>query len=92
MNVTLNDCECRLYIPTAFSPNQDDINDTFNPSFNCEVESCHLDIYNRWGERVFESDGGMLIWDGTYNGFAVQTGVFLYHIAIQLKNKELLYR
>ncbi|MFY9310167.1 MAG: gliding motility-associated C-terminal domain-containing protein, partial [Bacteroidia bacterium] len=45
-------------------------------------------IYNRWGEKVFESNDPERAWDGTYNGKLVDVGVFAYYIDATLNNGE----
>ena len=40
-----------------------------------------IKIYNRWGEKVFESDDQSIGWDGTFNGAPVDPGVFVYHLS-----------
>jgi gliding motility-associated-like protein len=73
------DGECpELYIPTGFSPNGDGNNDmykVFGP-----VNDFHLIIYNRWGEKVFETNDIKTGWDGKYNGEIVPSGVYAYII------------
>lgn len=67
-----------LYIPTAFTPNGDGINDTwelFNITANLEVF-----IYNRWGELIFYSYGYTTPWDGKRNGSALPIGMYAYRI------------
>ena len=53
-----------FYIPTAFTPNGDGKNDQFNPLLLGNVLSYHFTIYNRWGEKVFESTEVGKGWDG----------------------------
>ena len=69
-----------FYVPTAFTPNGDGLNDKFLPrgAFH-EIKEYKLEVYNRWGERIYETedyvDGG---WDGTINGKEVPTGAYVY--------------
>lgn len=69
-----------VYIPTAFSPNGDGINDVFrveNLSASCAAENEYkYKIFNRWGVKVFESSAGHFDWDGTFNGAKVEAGVY----------------
>ncbi len=55
--------ELRLYSPTSFTPNSDGKNDTFFPK-GLFWKEYKLDIYNRWGERLFSSDTPYQGWDG----------------------------
>ncbi|MDX1666102.1 MAG: gliding motility-associated C-terminal domain-containing protein, partial [Saprospiraceae bacterium] len=82
-----------LFIPNAFSPNGDGINDFFFPNLRDEQVSRVLSfrIYNRWGNLVFEAldfDPGHSAgrWDGRLNGSLLNTGVFVYRIELELVN------
>lgn len=56
-----------IYIPNAFTPNGDGINDVFYVRSNI-LKNIHLEIYDRWGNKVFETDNITDGWDGTYKG------------------------
>ena len=69
-----------LYIPSAFTPNGDGINDKFGVKAQ-NITDFNLRIYNRWGELVFESDNIADLWDGKYQGEAItSTDVFVYTV------------
>ena len=68
-----------LYIPTAFSPDGDGINDHFSVEA-INVYDFTVSIYNRWGERVFQSDDPDFKWDGTYKGKPVPMESYLYKV------------
>ena len=70
-----------LYIPNAFTPNGDGINDVFFV-FGKQINYFHLQIFDRWGEKVFESDDENQGWDGTYKGAIQPAGVFVYMLDI----------
>ncbi len=66
-----------LHAPNAFSPNNDGTNDVFKfVGFN--VKTYHLQIFSRWGRKVYESYDIEEGWDGTVNGVPVQEGVYMY--------------
>ena len=71
-------CDGELYFPNAFSPNGDGTNDFFDidGSFVSEFE---LKIFNRWGEKVFESDDLRNSWDGFFNGQECPVDGYLWH-------------
>jgi gliding motility-associated-like protein len=79
-------CECPMLIPNAFSPNNDGLNDYFIPALpgNCAVDEFALEIYNRWGQRIFTSYKRDKGWDGTYNGHAADMGSYRYRIRMLL--------
>ncbi|MDF1699208.1 MAG: PKD domain-containing protein [Saprospiraceae bacterium] len=69
-----------LYLPNIFSPNQDGINECFVPTLSPEttIISYKLIIFDRWGNKYFETTDLEDCWDGTYNGTRVRSGVFVY--------------
>ncbi len=75
--------EFDLFIPNAFTPDADGLNDQFIIRGG-GFDSYHLQIYNRWGQMVFETDNFSEWWDGTYNGQAVPNGVYYYQIFLRL--------
>jgi gliding motility-associated-like protein len=56
-----------LYVPNAFTPNNDGLNDIFQPK-GFGVVKYNLQIFDRWGEKIFESDEFEKGWDGIYQG------------------------
>jgi len=83
------ECNPLFLLPTAFSPNGDGLNDVFEPKMK-GYEVVGLTIYNRWGEKVFSSQGQG--WDGTSQGVAAQNGVYTYTlILVDEEGEKLLY-
>ncbi len=78
VNVILEVCNCFVYIPTAFSPNRDNKNETFNYAYNCTDFTANFTIYNRLGQVVFTSENPDIAWDGTFNGKEAPEGVYYY--------------
>jgi len=68
-----------LYIPNAFTPNEDGLNDSFG-ALGYGVKDYHLIIYNRWGQLVFESNNINNQWDGTFQGVKSPPGSYIYNI------------
>lgn len=66
-----------LYIPTAFSPDGDGLNDQFSVEAT-NVKDFEIKIYNRWGERVYQASKTGFQWDGTYKGEQVQVGTYMF--------------
>ncbi|MDD3876259.1 MAG: gliding motility-associated C-terminal domain-containing protein [Bacteroidales bacterium] len=74
-----------LYIPNVFSPNDDGLNDIlFVRGKN--IESIEMFIYDRWGEKIFETTSQSNGWDGTYKGKKCEPGVFVYRITVKFIN------
>jgi gliding motility-associated-like protein len=70
--------EYYLNAPNAFSPNRDNTNDGFQPE-PIGVNVKKFQIYDRWGQIVFENDNGAP-WDGKHNGEDVPDGVYIYQV------------
>jgi gliding motility-associated-like protein len=70
-----------LYIPNTFSPNGDGNNDIFG-LFTEAVQQYRMMIFNRWGEKIFETVDVKAGWDGYYNGQLVDPGSYVYEVSI----------
>jgi gliding motility-associated-like protein len=75
------------YIPNTFTPNGDELNNTFKPVFfsGLDVQNYGLYIYNRWGELIFESHNADFGWDGTYVNKLVETGTYVWKLEFKEK-------
>jgi gliding motility-associated-like protein len=80
-NVTVVSKETRLYVPSAFSPNGDGLNDTFGP-IGSVFGSFVMTIYNRWGEVLHRFSDLSQAWDGTYRGVAADEGTYVYRLEV----------
>ncbi len=78
-NIVCKD-NCPIYdLPNVFTPNNDGSNDFYIPFPYCFIESIEIQIYNRWGNLVFETTDPDINWDGTnLNGKEVAEGVYFY--------------
>lgn len=74
-----------LYIPNTFTPNNDDNNDVFE-IYGKGIKRIHLQIFNRWGELIFETRDPSEGWDGTYKGQKVSPDVYLYYARIHFED------
>jgi gliding motility-associated-like protein len=81
INVQLDpNCKCNFFIPNAFSPNNDGINDKFFVNLECDITDFTFRIFNRWGELVYFSEDENGFWDGKYNGIEQPIDGYLYQI------------
>ena len=83
-----------VYIPNAFTPNDDKLNDNFHlsGSYLDNLEDFEIYIYDRWGEVVFHSNDPYFVWDGSYKK-RDRIDVFIYQMNYRLgKQKEILYK
>ena len=85
-------CPPRIFLPKAFSPNNDGYNDSLQV-FGDHIKDLKLRIFNRWGEVIFETTKKDKMWDGTYNGLPMPQGVYPWALVYKSelvadKNKE----
>ncbi|MEO9534221.1 MAG: gliding motility-associated C-terminal domain-containing protein [Crocinitomicaceae bacterium] len=66
-----------VFVPSAFSPNGDNENDFLCVYSDC-LENFSFKIYNRWGEKVYETSNKSICWDGTWKGKELNPAVFVY--------------
>ncbi len=99
--LVLVDRNRNVYIPNAFSPNNDSNNDLFQIFTGPGVRAIsYLRVFDRWGETVFSQDdlalnefGQQTSWDGTFRGRRVPTGVYVYITEISfLDGKTIVYK
>jgi len=69
-----------LYIPNSFTPNGDNKNDYFPFSELVNQPEYRVRVFNRWGEKMFDSDEGVQFWDATFNGEIVTEDAFIYQV------------
>lgn len=74
----------KITIPNAFTPNNDGINDFWNIDALITYPSCLVSVFDRNGQKVYQSTGYPKPWDGTRNGSPLPTGTYYY--IIDLKN------
>jgi gliding motility-associated-like protein len=85
-NFVVNEfCEPKIFVPTAFSPNGDNVNDELK-ILSQGVGEFELLIYNRWGSVIFHTTDPLRRWDGVFNNIPCDAGVYAY----QLKYKSAL--
>jgi len=69
-------------IPSAFTPNGDGKNDVFRVAGRRFEKLVDFSVFNRWGEKVYQSADFNTGWDGTFNGVPQSIGVYFYHIIV----------
>lgn len=83
ITVTVLNADCSsksIYMPNAFSPNGDGINDVFMVRSSI-LKNMHLEIYDRWGNRVFETNNLNEGWNGTYKGQQAAADAYGYYFS-----------
>ncbi|OFY82870.1 MAG: hypothetical protein A3F72_01930 [Bacteroidetes bacterium RIFCSPLOWO2_12_FULL_35_15] len=76
-----------LFVPLAFSPNGDNENDVLSVYGDC-ITYLEFAIFDRWGERVFETKDPANSWDGTYKGKKLDPAVFVYYLKATIKGES----
>ena len=87
ITVTVEEDCGEIYVPNAFSPNDDGANELECVYGKC-IKSIHFIIYDRWGEKVFETTDPKVCWDGKLNGKLMNTAVFVYSLEAILYTDE----
>jgi gliding motility-associated-like protein len=70
--------DCDVYIPSAFTPNNDNLNETFGVVDNVTLQYFSLEIYSKWGESIFKSNDVTQKWDGTFRGKKMPNGLYVW--------------
>lgn len=77
------DLEGMYLMPTAFTPNGDGLNDCYGIKWWGLIGSLDFSVYNRWGEKVFQTSHPNGCWDGRFKGQLQAGGVYVYQIRAQ---------
>ena len=81
--------EPKVYIPQAFTPNDDGVNDLFLPVFSFLPKDYELKIYNRWGNIIFETSDPTKGWNGKQsNGKPAPAGSYIYLLKIKTEDNQ----
>ncbi|MBN8790030.1 MAG: gliding motility-associated C-terminal domain-containing protein, partial [Terrimonas sp.] len=90
---------CNEIFPNAFSPNNDKKNDFFKILRPFNLVEYKLRIYNRWGQKMFDTSNPEEGWDGSYNGIPQNAGIYVYYceykkngVYKQIRNNLILMR
>ncbi|MEM6878108.1 MAG: gliding motility-associated C-terminal domain-containing protein [Bacteroidota bacterium] len=84
-------CDCNIFVPTAFSPNSDGINDRLEVFSSCEYPSriIRFQVFDRWGSLVYTEDDNMApAWSGKINEKPAATGVYIWSLEYELMANE----
>ncbi len=94
--VEYGSCDCNFFMATGFTPNNDGVNDAFEPIVDCDsITSYSIEIFNRWGESVFRSDDPAEQWMSPNNSDDYPMGAYVWAIEYkwrwrgsEMSNKE----
>lgn len=91
--VKYKNCDCEIFIPNSFTPNDDDRNDYFSPVFQCDYSYFALTIFDRWGNTVYATTNINTRWDGRFKGNPCPDDIYVYKLeAIQKNNDKKIVR
>lgn len=83
--------ESDVFIPNTFTPNGDGENDVFRVK-GLKIDEVYFAVFNRWGEKVFETSDLSIGWDGRYKGKQLDVGVFGWYLKVKCINGEETFR
>ncbi len=84
----ITDCIDGIHIPTGFSPNNNQNNDTYNIIVGQNVQAILFSLYDRWGNTILTTTDKKFEWDGTLNGVPLNSGVYPYILEAVYVNGE----
>lgn len=77
--IIITDGVCKMYFPNAFTPDNDGVNDRFAVLHPINLSQFHLSIYNRNGQKVFETKDYSASWKGMYKGLPAAEGIYVWY-------------
>lgn len=77
-SVSFEECPCTVFVPTAFSPNNDGLNDRFKPHVSCHAVDYTFRVYDRFGQTIFSTTDYQSSWDGKRGSFAAPAGSYVW--------------
>jgi len=81
-------CDCNIIVPTAFSPNNDGLNDKIGAMIYCDISSYSFTIANRWGQVIFRTNDPLEKWNGTFDNHEAEIGTYSYYIKVVDTKKQ----
>lgn len=78
-----------IFVPTAFTPNNDGRNDSWQIAFLDPLFGATVQVYNRYGQLVYEAAGGTAAWDGTWKGKLQPSGTYVYYILFIKRHRNM---
>lgn len=88
--IRVPDCSdsCSVYVPSAFTPNGDKVNELWAWTSECEPSEFEVIVFNRWGEEVFSTTDPTKYWDGTSKGALAPDGLYLFRMGYRLPYQD----
>jgi gliding motility-associated-like protein len=86
MDYVVANGNCNTFFPTAFTPNNDRKNDFFKVLTDLRFQEFQLVIYNRWGQKIFETKDAAKGWDGYFNNKEQPPGAYVWQCVFRREN------
>ncbi|HRD58902.1 MAG TPA: gliding motility-associated C-terminal domain-containing protein [Ferruginibacter sp.] len=87
LQVKVEYCPETVFVPNSFTPNNDGLNDRFKPIFGRQPAQYYFAVYNRFGQRVFETNNPLKAWDGTFKSAEQATATYTWQCSYAFANK-----
>lgn len=91
VSVTITGNPGDLFIPNAFTPNNDGKNDIFKV-YGSALKEAEIRIYTQWGAQIYETNDNTAGWDGKSKGVAQPVGVYIYVIKLRMQDEDTFIR
>lgn len=88
VTVTAMPCSNHIFFPNAFSPNGDGKNDLFKPTITGNLLNYRMQIYNRWGQKIFESTNAATGWNGKTGSILQPPGIYVWQAIVQFAGES----
>ena len=82
---------CFIAVPSAFTPNNDGLNDFLYPLNAYKATNLLFKVFNRWGQLIFETNDWTKKWDGTVKGLPQQTAVYIWMLSYKDENQKQIF-
>ncbi|SFD17648.1 gliding motility-associated C-terminal domain-containing protein [Chitinophaga sp. CF118] len=79
---------CHIFVPSAFSPNGDGLNDIFRVKIQDDISEFHMQVYDRWGHQVFESKDPLKGWNGSVGSVQSLPASYLWAVTYLDNRKQ----
>lgn len=81
LNINYTDCTCLLDVANVITPNGDGVNENFTPEISCDVAEYLLEIFDRWGNRIFTTKDKDLGWNGKQGNKDLSEGIYFWALS-----------
>ena len=93
IDVYLDGCDCRVFVPNSFSPDGDGLNDIFKPFFqgDCQPGFVQFRVFNRWGAMIYQGMNNDIGWNGMFRNERLPPDVFIYDLSYRIPSGKMVH-